>query len=190
MTAGGKPWRPGPRSGPPSTGPTVEAVNEQATTAVDVAHLAGVARGVLVERGVRRGELSLTFVDEDSMTELNRRHLGGDGPTDVLAFPLDAEVGAGPELDGAMPVLLGDVVVCPAEAARNAGARSVATDDELALLVVHGVLHVLGMDHAEPDEAEAMQAAERELLARLHTPSAFRSVVDPDGPQVTRKAAP
>jgi probable rRNA maturation factor len=153
----------------------VEAADEQAALAVDVVHLAEVARGVLVERRVARGELSLTFVDEDTIAELNRRHLGGKGPTDVLAFPLDA--GGDGDVDptgpgGDMPVLLGDVVVCPAVAARNAAARSVPTDDELALLVVHGVLHVLGMDHADAGDAALMQAEQRRLLERLHPPAA------------------
>ncbi len=65
-------------------------------------------------------------------------------------------------------MLLGDVVICPAVAARNAPEHAGSYDDEMALLVVHGVLHVLGMDHAEPDEAEAMRAREAELLARFH----------------------
>jgi probable rRNA maturation factor len=65
-------------------------------------------------------------------------------------------------------MLLGDVVVCPAVAARQAPTHAGSYDDELALLVVHGVLHVLGMDHAEPDEAARMQARERELLDRYH----------------------
>lgn len=167
-----RPW-PGSPPGPLVTGPTVEAADEQAP-AVDVTHLAEVARGVLVERRVTRGELSLTFVDEDTIAELNRRHLGGKGPTDVLAFPLDA--GGDGDVDptgpgGDMPVLLGDVVVCPAAAARNAAARSVPTEDELALLVVHGVLHVLGMDHAEAGEAARMEAAQHRLLERLHPPA-------------------
>ena len=163
--------------------------------AVDAAYFAALAQGALVARGVRRGQLSLTFVDEDTIAELNRCHLAGDGPTDVLAFPLDAPFHAdggsggvsdrpGPGSD--VPVLLGDVLVCPAQAARNASERSVPVDDELALLVVHGVLHVLGMDHAEPDEAARMQAAERDLLARFHAPSSSWSAAHPEGAQVTR----
>ncbi|CAN5836804.1 hypothetical protein BH23ACT1_BH23ACT1_04180 [soil metagenome] len=154
---------------------------------VDVSHFSELARGVLVARGVRGGELSLTFVDEDIISELNRHHLGGEGPTDVLAFPLDAPT-VGLAADG-IPVLLGDVVVCPAQAQRNAVARSVATDDELALLVVHGVLHVLGMDHAEPEEAAQMQAAERDLLARFHAPDAFWAVEPAERAQVPRNLA-
>lgn len=153
----------------------MEAADEQAATVVDVAHLAALARGVLVASGVGRGELSLTFVDEATIAELNGRHLGHEGPTDVLAFPLDASPEAHSthererSVSGAeVPVLLGDVVICPMQAGRNAAARSVSIDDELALLVVHGVLHVLGMDHAEVDEAARMQAVERDLLARLH----------------------
>ena len=104
-----------------------------------------------------------------------------EGPTDVLAFPIDDPIDAGrwpdsgstgpdrepPEL-GELPLLLGDVVVCPAVAARQAPTHAGSYDDEIALLVVHGVLHVLGMDHAEPEEAAAMQARERELLDKFH----------------------
>ncbi|MDQ3146672.1 MAG: rRNA maturation RNase YbeY, partial [Actinomycetota bacterium] len=70
-----------------------------------------------------------------------------------------------------IPLLLGDVFVCPAVAERNAPGHAGTYPDELALLVVHGILHVLGMDHAEPDAAAAMQQRERELLARLAPPS-------------------
>ena len=94
------------------------------------------------------------------MAELNREHMGHEGPTDVLSFPIDG-AGAGP--DG----LLGDVVVCPAVARRNAPDHAGTYDDELALLVVHGVLHVLGHDHAEADDAEVMRAREGDLLARF-----------------------
>ena len=131
---------------------------------------------VLADEGVS-GELDLTFVGEADMAELNAQHMGQAGPTDVLAFPLDAdaeapEVEAGPDI----PVLLGDVVICPAVAHRNApeheGADHDGTiDDELALLVVHGVLHVLGWDHATDDERVAMQARERHHLDRRRAAS-------------------
>lgn len=146
-------------------------IDEQSAVAVNVAHLSALARSVLVDHGAAGGELSLTFVDEDVMADLNQRYLDGDGPTDVLAFPLDGLPDAEPPADSAVPTLLGDVIVCPSVAERNAGARSVAIGDELALLVVHGVLHVLGMDHAEPGQALEMQSAERRLLAGLHPPS-------------------
>ena len=97
-------------------------------------------------------------VDEADIAELNAEHMGKSGPTDVLSFPIDgAEASPG-------PWLLGDVVICPAVARRYAVDHGRSFDDELALLVVHGVLHVLGMDHADPDEARLMQAREAELL--------------------------
>ncbi len=174
MSAGASPPRPwpGPRPGPSQSGPTVEIADEQTAVALDAAHLGDLAHAVLVDHGVQRGELSLSFVDVETISQLNQRYLDGVGATDVLAFPLDdhaADVtqAAGSGGPDPVPVLLGDVAVCPEVAARNAAARSVSTDDELALLVVHGVLHVLGMDHAEPDEAAAMQACERRLLERL-----------------------
>jgi probable rRNA maturation factor len=119
---------------------------------------------VLVDEGVV-GELDLTFVDETAMAALNQQHMGQDGPTDVLSFPLDGEDISAVTDDG-VPRLLGDVVICPSVAARNAPGHGGTVDDELALLVVHGVLHVLGWDHAEDDEREAMQARERHHLQR------------------------
>jgi probable rRNA maturation factor len=165
----------------------VFGVDEQDTEDVDVARWVHLAESVLADAGAPDGaELSLLFVDEGTMADLNSRHMGAPGPTDVLAFPLDeiglvpgrwpdnGTHGPGRPTDDDPPVLLGDVVVCPAVAARQAFEHRGTPhhdgrlEDELALLVVHGVLHVLGMDHAGPEEAEAMQARERELLARFH----------------------
>lgn len=129
---------------------------------VDVDRWVELAREALVNEGVRgTAELTLLFVDEADMAALNLEHMDVAGPTDVLAFPLDAE-----ELDGAggLPRLLGDVVVCPSVAAHYAGQKGWPVDDELALLIVHGVLHVLGHDHAEPDETAVMQGREQALL--------------------------
>jgi probable rRNA maturation factor len=160
----------------------VFGADEQNTAPVDVDRWVTLAREVLVAEGVRgEAELSLLFVDEDAIAELNRRFMDAEGPTDVLAFPIDDPVAsgrwpdagtAGPDRDdpepGDLPLLLGDVVVCPAVAERQAPQHAGSYADELALLVVHGVLHVLGHDHAEPDETAAMQARERELLERFH----------------------
>jgi probable rRNA maturation factor len=149
-------------------GVEVVADDEQDDHPVDAAHLAELARGVLVAEGVTgEGQLSLTFVDEQAMADLNRRFAGGDGPTDVLAFPLD-DVHAS---DQALR-LLGDVLICPAVAHRNASDQRRSDEDEMALLVVHGVLHIMGMDHDDPVEAQAMQRRETELLARFHRPAA------------------
>jgi probable rRNA maturation factor len=140
---------------------------------VDVARWSRLANAVLAAEGVGGGaELSLLYVDEVAMADLNALHLGGDGPTDVLAFPIDDDVvTAGPSPDG-VPRLLGDVVICPAVAERNAPTHAGSYGDELALLLVHGVLHLLGHDHDTEDDRGRMQGRERDLLARFHGPLA------------------
>ena len=157
------------------------AADEQHDVPVDVTRWVRLARMVLEEEQVAGGaELSLLFVDERAISDLNERFLGGSGPTDVLAFPIDDELppsGRQPDQGGRgpgttsdpsdPPTLLGDVVVCPAVASRQATERNVSTDDELALLVVHGVLHLLDYDHAEPSEGAVMRRREQELLARF-----------------------
>jgi probable rRNA maturation factor len=161
----------------------VFAADEQSAQPVDAMRLVNLARSVLAAQGVKAdSELSMLFVDEEAMAELNKRFLGKDGPTDVLAFPIDDEdvveggrspdsLGPGPGVDPETtdpPNLLGDVVVCPAVAARNAPDHAGTYDDEMALLVVHGILHILGMDHIDTEEAEAMEQRERELLELFH----------------------
>ena len=159
----------------------VFVADEQDVHPIDVARWEALARNVLVDEGVQgEAELAVLFVDEATMSELNAQFMGATGPTDVLAFPIDDdEISVGRSPDGSttgpdrepsddIPLLLGDVVICPAVAAVNAPAHAGTYDDELALLLVHGILHVLGMDHAEPAETEAMQARERELLYRHH----------------------
>ncbi len=159
----------------------VFVADEQSAHPVEVARWEGLARNVLAAEGVTGdAELALLFVDEPTMAELNDRFMGHEGPTDVLAFPIDDDdVMIGRSPDGStsgpdrgpandVPLLLGDVVVCPAVAARNAPSHAGTYDDEIALLVVHGILHVLGMDHAEPAETQVMQARERDLLDRFH----------------------
>lgn len=111
-------------------------------------------------------ELSLHFVSVQAMTELNMEHMEGSGPTDVLAFPLDAF--ADPDMAD-LPRLLGDIVVCPTVAAENARRQDGELNDELALLVVHGLLHILGHDHAEPEETKMMKEQEVQMLQALHT---------------------
>lgn len=179
---------PSPSSEPASTGrppvPGVDALveDDQSDHPVDTDRWARLATHALRARGIERGELSLTFVDEATITELNAEHMGEDGPTDVLSFPMDDEpdpAAAPDSLSAQVPTLLGDIVICPAVAARNAADHAAGAaephpghpthdgslDAELALLVVHGVLHVLGHDHAEADETAEMQTAEREILA-------------------------
>ena len=177
------------------TGVSVFVADEQRDHPVETLRWHRLAEQVLAAEGVRGNvELSVLFVDERSMTDLNRRFNSVDGPTDVLAFPIDeepAEGGRSPDSGGSgpgympaepadLPTLLGDVVICPSVAARNAPDHAGTYDDELALLLVHGILHLVGMDHHEDEEAEAMEARERELLARFHGgPSAPAPPADP-----------
>lgn len=144
--------------------PVVVAVDEQAELVIDLDRWSTLAQHALQHEGVTIGELNLLFVATDSIHELNREHMGKDRPTDVLSFPLDDDDGLPGE------ILLGDVVVCPTIAAANAPEHAGqdhhrgSVEDEIALLVVHGVLHVLGYDHIEVDEAEEMEALEQTVL--------------------------
>ena len=163
----------------PACGAVVRAFDETSGPAagndlVDTERWARLARAVLRDEGIGSGELGLRFVDAGAMAELNLAHMGTAGPTDVLAFPIDGGHGGAPASGPA--VLLGDVVVCPAYAAQANGDPAASGNsrpngdpaDELALLVVHGVLHVLGYDHAHEAEAAAMQTREQQLLAAHH----------------------
>ncbi|MEX2324547.1 MAG: rRNA maturation RNase YbeY [Nitriliruptoraceae bacterium] len=105
-------------------------------------------------------EVSVLLVDINTIAELNARHMGKDAPTDVLAFPID-EPGESPP--GA-PSILGDVVVCPEVAREQASEFGRSFDHELRVLVVHGILHLLGMDHADQDEQREMFALTDALL--------------------------
>lgn len=152
--------------------PVVIAVDEQ-DEPVDIERWSALARRSLEHEGVERGELNLLFVTSAAMEELNRKHMGHEGPTDVLSFPLDAG-GDSEAIEGVGEVLLGDVVICPEQAAlqapghRSAGVHDGSVEDEIALLVVHGVLHVLGHDHVEPAETGSMRAREHVLLDAYH----------------------
>jgi probable rRNA maturation factor len=165
----------------------VFGTNEQSEVELHLDRLVALARYALEEEGVRGDvEVGVLFVDEATIAELNRQHMGEEGPTDVLAFPIDDEFTVpGRQPDGsppapesreptpsAGPLLLGDVVICPAVADRNAAANAGSrpghrgrTSDELDLLVVHGLLHVLGHDHGSPAEAAVMREREEALLA-------------------------
>jgi probable rRNA maturation factor len=146
--------------------------------AVDTGRWEALATAVLDDEAVA-GELTLTFVGVDDMAALNAEHMGVTGPTDVLSFPMDV---VDDDEQPGVPTLLGDVVISPAVAARQFAEHAGTLDDELALLVVHGILHVLGHDHAEPDETEVMRRRELELLGRHHwhgpPPAGFRQTQD------------
>ncbi len=121
--------------------------------------VADLARWVLRMENVRKAQLSVTFLDARAMASLNRRHLGHAGPTDVIAFEF-----APPHPNA--PVA-GDIYICPAIARENAVAHGCGVREELARLVVHGTLHVLGHDHPEGAEraASPMWLRQEKLLA-------------------------
>jgi probable rRNA maturation factor len=174
----------------------IYVADEQDAVVIDTTRWMQLAAHVLADEaieGVNGGdvEMSLLFVDETTIAQLNEQHMGKQGPTDVLSFPIDAIVGAstgrfpdnsasGPtsdpfadEDDDDMPTMLGDVLICPTVAARNAPEHESdhhdgSVDDELALLVVHGILHLIGHDHVIDAEAEVMEAREQVLLGQHH----------------------
>ena len=144
---------------------SIEIANESGVD-VNSDTILAVARHALDEMGVNPlAELSVLCVDVEYMTELNHRWMDGAGPTDVLAFPMDeGSVDHGPGEGSGEPALLGDIVLCPEVAAKQAATAGHATIDELALLTVHGILHLLGYDHAEPEEEAEMFGLQARLL--------------------------
>ena len=141
----------------------VEVANES-EIAVDEAELAGVCRFVLGEMQVNpMAELSVLLVDSDAMAALHVQWMDEAGPTDVLSFPMD-ELRPGTEDREPEPGLLGDVVICPQVAAEQAAKNGHPPEQELHLLCTHGILHLLGYDHAEPEEEKQMFDLQRDLL--------------------------
>ena len=199
---------------PASTVVDLTVADEQTDVVIDTVRWMTLASNVLGAEGVGVGlangvEMSMVFVDEETISNLNDRFMGKSGPTDVLSFPIDEEAAEprrggpsdfdedglpvddeirldarieddrfhdreGPDLDD-VPLLLGDIMICPAYAARNAPEHvgelhDGSVEDELALLVVHGILHLLGMDHMVDADAEEMEAREHEHLRRFNRP--------------------
>ncbi|MDQ1744111.1 MAG: putative rRNA maturation factor [Pseudonocardiales bacterium] len=141
-------------------------VNNESGVDVDERAISSAARHVLDSLGINPlAELSILIVDEAAMATLHKQWLDLDGPTDVMAFPMDTlDDKPGLETDPG-PSLLGDVILCPSVAARQAEAAGHSTDSELFLLTTHGVLHLLGYDHGEHEDEREMF----ELQARLVT---------------------
>jgi len=133
---------------------------------VDPEELVGVARYVLGEMGIHpMAELSILLVDTAAMEQLHIQWMDEPGPTDVLSFPMDELRPARAEDDNEpVPGLLGDVVLCPEVAVKQAKDAGHSTADELRLLTTHGILHLLGYDHAEPDEHKEMFGLQDHLL--------------------------
>jgi probable rRNA maturation factor len=163
---------------------SIEVLNESGDV-VDEEALLRVARHVLDRLGVSPlAELAISLVDVQRMEELHLRWMDQPGPTDVLAFPMDEldlrgsrGVGHGhgsgsDEPDEAGPTVLGDVVLCPEVAARQGEEAGHGTLSELELLCTHGVLHLLGYDHGDPEEHAEMFGLQGELLSSYRSASA------------------
>jgi probable rRNA maturation factor len=145
---------------------SIEIANESGV-AVDALRLERLARFVLNELGVHPlVELSIRLVDVDAMTALHVHFMDEAGPTDVLAFPMDELRDQRDDVDSpdAPPTLLGDVVLCPVVAEAQAREAGHSTEAELHLLCTHGILHLLGYDHADPAQEKEMFGQQARLL--------------------------
>lgn len=143
---------------------SIDVANESGVE-VDEATLVALARHILDQMRVHPlAELSLLLVDTDAMSKLHEQWMDESGPTDVLAFPMDELRPGQAAEEGEELGLLGDVVLCPKVAADQAAAAGHAAVDELHLLCTHGLLHLLGYDHEEPEEREEMFGLQEQLL--------------------------
>ncbi len=143
---------------------------DEQVEALDLAGLRALASMVLAEEGYPEStELTLLFVTDDEMASYNERFLNRQGPTDVLAFPVE-ELNRGevPDVDPAgPPLIVGDVIMAPTYVRRQAADLGVGFDNEMALMVTHGTLHLIGYDHQTDDEAAVMEVREAELLTKV-----------------------
>lgn len=142
---------------------SVDVLNET-DARVDEVELVALARYVIDQMRVHpQSELCVRLVDEDTMAVLHEKWMDLPGPTDVMSFPMDE---LRPGRAGEVPVegILGDIVLCPSVAARQAAEAGHAPAEELLLLTTHGILHLLGYDHADPEEEKEMFDLQRQLL--------------------------
>ncbi len=139
-------------------------VDDRSSLAVDTAPLVEQARFLVGRLGLHPDvELSISLVDPDEIAQLHERWMDEPGTTDVLSFPMD-ELRVPAPGDVGEPGVLGDVVICPQVAAEQGRAAGHGLAAELELLLTHGILHLLGHDHAEPEEHAVMFALQRDLL--------------------------
>jgi probable rRNA maturation factor len=137
-------------------------INNESAIPVDEAAIQRLAAFALDAMHVH-AELAIVLVDEGAMEQLHVQWMDEPGPTDVLSFPMD-ELRPGTEDAQTPPGLLGDIVLCPQVAQGQAETAGHSTLDELLLLTTHGVLHLLGFDHAEPEEEKEMFGIQRDIL--------------------------
>ncbi|WP_150308975.1 rRNA maturation RNase YbeY [Planctomonas psychrotolerans] len=139
-------------------------INNESAIPVDEAAIQRLASYALDTLHVHPdADLAIVLVDEGAMEQLHVQWMDEPGPTDVLSFPMD-ELRPGTEDEETPAGLLGDIVLCPQVAAAQAETAGHSTIDELRLLTAHGILHLLGFDHAEPDEEKEMFALQRDIL--------------------------
>ena len=153
---------------------SIEVLNESGHE-LDVKRLATLSRFVMDKLRVHpMAELCIKAVDEATIAQLNQQWMEKEGPTDVLAFPMD-ELRPGLVSEEPEEGVLGDLVLCPAVAERQAVTAGHGTDAEIELLTVHGILHLLGYDHAEPDEHREMFGLQDKLLEEWRAPLSNQS---------------
>jgi probable rRNA maturation factor len=149
---------------------SIEVLNESGTD-VDAHELSRLSRFVMDRMRVHPlAELCIKIVDEATIAQLNEQWMDKEGPTDVLAFPMD-ELRPGLVTEEPEEGVLGDLVLCPAVAERQAAEAGHPTKDEVELLTVHGILHLLGYDHAEPEEHREMFGLQDRLLGEWRGPT-------------------
>lgn len=146
---------------------TIE-INNESGKEVDEARVLKLATFALDRLRIHRdADLAIVFVDEPAMEVLHIQWMDEPGPTDVLSFPMD-ELRPGTESEITPPGLLGDIVVCPAVAEAQAQVAGHETINEILLLTTHGILHLLGFDHVEPEEEKEMFGLQREILSAFY----------------------
>ncbi|QIV88541.1 rRNA maturation RNase YbeY [Glutamicibacter mishrai] len=139
-------------------------VNNETEYEVDLQDVSALADSVLRAMFLHPGtEVSVVFIDEDAMSALHVEWMDLEGPTDVMSFPMD-ELRPGTAGAPGEGGILGDIVICPTVAEAQAKAGGHSTHDEILLLTTHGLLHLMGFDHMEPDEKEEMFTLQRRLL--------------------------
>lgn len=142
-------------------------VSNESTVSIELDVFRSLATFVLDQMKIHPAvDLGIVFIDEEPMSDLHVRWLDEAGPTDVLSFPMD-ELRPGSDLLTAPEGILGDVVICPQVAIRQAEAAGHTAQDEMLLLLTHGMLHLMGYDHAEPEEEREMFGLQKQLLIKF-----------------------
>src|ERR1700759_2200400 len=169
---------------------TIEVANESGID-VSESELISVARFVIDQMDVNpAAELSMVLLDMAAMADLHMRWMDLPGPTDVMSFPMDElEPGGRPDAPEPGAAMLGDIVLCPEFAAIQANTAGHTLGHEPALLTIHGVLHLLGYDHAEPDEEKEMFGLQGELLSGWRSEVAERARAERERLSLERQRA-